>query len=93
MKLGAVYPGQPAEAPFATRRGLSAMVTLAKSIQDELDPAGYSQLLEDPVDVVPNGMFLYVKLLSDFTVLQSVGDEMVRIFFATREQGHCVGII
>jgi len=75
------------------RRGLSAIVTLAESIQDELDPAGYTQLLEDPVDVVPNGMFLYVKLLSDFTVLQSVGDEMDRIFFATRQQGHCVGFV
>ena len=33
------------------RRGLSAILTLAEGIQDELDPVGYTQLLEDPVDV------------------------------------------
>jgi len=75
------------------RRGLSAIVTLAKSIKDEPDPAGYTQLLEDPVDVVPDGMFLHIKLLSNFAVLQSVGDEMDHIFFATRQQGHSLGII
>ena len=75
------------------RRGLGAIVTLAEGIQDELDPAGYTQLLEDPVDVVPDGMFLYVQLLTNFTVLQSVGDEMNHFFLATRQQWHSLGII
>jgi hypothetical protein len=60
---------------------------VAKYIKDELDSAGDSQLLEDPVDVVPDGMFLHLKPLSDFAVLEAVGDEANHIIFATGKQG------
>ena len=59
-----------------------------KHIKDKLDAAGDSQLLEDSVDVIPDGMFLYFESLSDFAVLQAVGDEANHIFLATRQQGH-----
>ena len=62
-------------------------------IKDKLDAAGDSQLLEDSVDVVPDGMFLHFKTLSDFAVLQAVGDEADYIFLATGQQGYSFGII
>ena len=40
-------------------RRLSAAIPTTECIKEELDSAGDSQLLEDPVDVVPDGMFLY----------------------------------
>ena len=66
---------------------------MIKYIKDELDPAGDSQLLEDSVDVVPDGMFLHLKPLSDFAVLQAVGDEADHIFLATGQQGYSTGIV
>ncbi len=75
------------------RRSLRALVTLAKGIQDEFDPAGHSQLLEDSVDVVPYGMFLDLELLSNFAILQAVGDEMNHFFFAACQEWHSVGIV
>jgi len=66
---------------------------VTKYIKDELDPAGDSQLLEDSVDVVPDGMFLHLKPLSDFAVLQAVSDQTDYIFFATGQQGYSFGII
>jgi hypothetical protein len=72
---------------------LNATVTLTKCIQDEFHAAGYSQLLKDPVDVVPYGMFLYFELLSNFTVLQAVRDEMDDFFLAMGQQGHLIGFV
>jgi hypothetical protein len=74
------------------RRSLTVIVTLAKSIQDEFNAAGNSQFLEDPVDIVPYRMFLYLELLGNFAVLQAVGDEMNHIFLASRQERHSVGI-
>ena len=62
---------------------LIAALPVAKHIKDEFDPAGDFQLLEDSVDVVPDGMFRHLKPLSDFAVLQTVGDEADHIFLAT----------
>jgi hypothetical protein len=53
---------------------LVAAIPVTKHIKDELNSAGDSQLLEDSVDVVPDRMFLNLKPLSDFAVLQAVGD-------------------
>jgi hypothetical protein len=66
---------------------------VAEYIKDKLDSAGDSQLLEDSVDVVPDGMFLHLKPLSDFAVLQAVGDEADYIFLATRQQGRSTGVV
>jgi hypothetical protein len=74
-------------------RCLIATIPVTKHVEDKFDPAGDSQLLEDSVDVVPDGMFLYSKPLSDFAVLQAVGDEADHIFFAARQQGYSFGII
>jgi hypothetical protein len=60
---------------------------VTKYVKDELDSAGDSQLLEDSVDVVPDGMFLDLKPLSDFAVLRAVADKTDRIIFATGQQG------
>jgi len=62
---------------------LNATIPVTEYIKDELDSAGDSQLLEDSVDVVPDGMFLNFEPLSDFAVLQAVGDETDYIFLAT----------
>jgi hypothetical protein len=66
---------------------------VTKHIKDELDSAGDSQLLEDSVDVVPDGMFLDLQSLSDFAVLQAVGDEADHIFLAAGQQGRSTGIV
>ena len=71
---------------------LLATIPVAKHIKDKLDPAGDSQLLEDSVDVVPDGMFLHLKPLSDFAVLQAVGDEADYIFLAKGQQGCSRGL-
>ena len=42
-------------------RCLIAPIPVTEYIKDELDSVGDSQLLEDSVDVVPDGMFLYLK--------------------------------
>ena len=54
---------------------LIATIPVTKHIKDEFDPAGDSQLFENSVDVVPDGMFLNLKPLSNFAVLQAIGDE------------------
>ena len=65
---------------------LVAAIPVTKDIKDELDSGGDTQLLEDSVDVVPDRMFFYLELLSDFAVLQAVGDKPDHILFATRQQ-------
>ena len=65
---------------------------MAEDIKDQLDPAGNPQLLENSVDVVPDGMFLHLEPLRDFAVLQAVGDEADYIFLATGQQGCSMGI-
>jgi hypothetical protein len=66
---------------------------VTKYIKDEVDSGGDSRFFEDSVDVVPDRMFLHLKPLSDFAVLHAVGDEADRIFLATRQQWHSLGII
>ena len=66
---------------------------MAKNIKDKFDAAGDSQLFEDSVDVIPDGMFLDLKPQSDFAVLQAVGDQADHIFFSARQQGHSLGIV
>jgi len=66
---------------------------VAKHIKDKLDSAGDAQLLEDSVDIVPDGMFLDLKPLSDFAILQAVGDEADHIFLAAGQQGRSTGIV
>ena len=71
---------------------LAAAVPVTKHIKDELHAAGDSQLLEDSVDVVPDRMFLYLELLSDFAVLEAVGDEADYIFLTTRQERYSLGV-
>jgi len=66
---------------------------LAKSIQDEFDPAGNSQFVKDPVDVVSYGMFFHLEFLGDFAVLQAIGDEMNHFFLPTCQEWHSVVIV
>ena len=70
-----------------------ATIPVTKHIKDELDPAGDSQLLEDSVDVVPDRMFFYSELLSDFAVFEAVAHKADYIFLATRQQGHSLGVV
>jgi hypothetical protein len=58
---------------------------VTKYIENKFNSAGDSYLLEDSIDVVPDGMFLNLKPLSDFAVLQAVGDEADHILLATRQ--------
>ena len=71
---------------------LTATIPVTKHIKDKLDSAGDSQLLEDSVDVVPNGMFLHLKPLSNFAVFQAIGDETDHVFLAAGQQGRSMGI-
>jgi hypothetical protein len=60
---------------WLTSRGPTASsLALAERVQDKLDATGYSQLLKDPVNVVSNGVFLYVESLGNLTVFHAVGD-------------------
>jgi hypothetical protein len=72
---------------------LIATFPVAKNIQDKFDSVGYSQFLEDSVDVVSDGMFFHFESLSDFAVLQSVCNEANYVFFAARQKRHSLGII
>jgi hypothetical protein len=38
-----------------------ATTAVTKDIKHQLNPTGYSQLLKDSIDVVPDGMFLNLK--------------------------------
>ena len=77
----------------AGQASLTATIAVAKHIKDKLDSAGDTQLLEDSVDVIPDGMFLHLKPLSDFAVFQAVGDEADYIFLAARQQRYSFGTI
>jgi hypothetical protein len=59
------------------RCSLIATIPLTKHIKDEFDAARDSQLLENPVDVIPDRMFLHPEPSSDFIVLHAVGDRAV----------------
>jgi hypothetical protein len=76
---------------ISIRHFLIFVVALAKSIQDEFHAAGYSQLLKDSADVVPDGMFLYFEDLGNFAVLQAVRYKMNHFFLAMGQQGHSIG--
>ena len=69
----------------------SALIPVAEGIKDELDSSGNSQLFEDPVDVVPDGMLLHFEPVGDFAVLQAISDEANHVFFPARQQGHSRG--
>ena len=71
---------------------LIATIPVTKHVKNKFDSAGHSQLLENSVDVVPYRVFLYFELLSNFAVLQAVGDEANHIFLATCQEWHSVGI-
>lgn len=60
-------------------------VTLAEGIENELDSAGDPQLFENAIDVIPDGVFLDLQLLSDFAVFQTVGDQANHLFLTARE--------
>ena len=66
---------------------------VTEHIKNEFNSAGDSQLLEDSVDVVPDRMFFYSELLSDFAVLHAIGHKADYIFLATRQQGHSLGVV
>src|ERR1700722_2689759 len=72
---------------------LHAAVTLAEGVQNKLDPAGNSQLFEDAINVVSYGMLLDLELLSNFTVLQAVGDQTHDLFLPACQERHPVGIV
>jgi hypothetical protein len=57
---------------------------MAERVENQLDPGRHSEFFEDPIEVVPHRMFLNLKPLSDFAVLQAVGDEMDHFFLAAR---------
>jgi hypothetical protein len=72
---------------------LASTIPVTEHIKDELDAAGDSQLLEDAVDVIPDGIFLHPQPLSDFAVLHAVGDETDHILLATGQERHSFGIV
>jgi hypothetical protein len=69
------------------------LTPLTKNRKDKLDSSGDSNLFEDSVDVVPDGMFLNLESLCDFAVFQSVGDEANDIFFAASQKGHSLVVL
>jgi len=98
VRLASQFVPECAEtiASSASNRRLIATIPVTKHIhtyKDKFDPAGYSQLLENSVDVIPYGMFLYFELLSDFAVLQAVGDEANHISLATRRPGNSAEMV
>jgi hypothetical protein len=70
-------------------RGVALSLPLAKCVQDQLDAAGYSQLLKDPVNVVSDGVFLHVECLGNLTVFHAVGDQASHFLLATRKERLC----
>ena len=55
---------------------------MAESVADQLHSVRYSEFFKYPIEVVPYRMLLNFKPLSDFAVLQAVGDEMDHFFLA-----------
>ena len=64
---------------------LLATIPVAESVENQFDPCRHPKFFEDPIKVVPHRMFLNFKPLSDFAVLQAVGDEMDHFFLAARQ--------
>ena len=91
-----IFAASPCSAKRTFDWGRARRVTtlpLAEYLRDKFDSAGNSQLFKDSVDVVTDGMFLHRKPVSDFAVLQTVGDEANHIFFAACQQGHSFGVV
>ena len=57
---------------------------MAECIQNQLDSGRNSKLFENPIEVIPYRMLLNFKPLSDFALLQAIGDEMNDFFLAAR---------
>jgi hypothetical protein len=76
-----------------TQGSLTAIFPVTKYLKDKFNSAGDTQLFEDSIDVVPDGVFFHFELLSDFAVLQAFGNQANYLFFATRQKGHSVHII
>jgi hypothetical protein len=74
-------------------RRLPAVIPTAVRIENQLDSGRHSKFLENPREVIAYRMLFNFELLSDFAVLQTVGDEANHLFLATRQQGHSAGII
>jgi hypothetical protein len=66
---------------------------MAERIQNQLNSVRHAKFFEDPIEVVPYRMLLNFKPLSDFAVLQAVGDEVDHFFLAARQWRHSVGIL
>ena len=71
---------------LGSRRGLVVLIPLVERIQNQLDAAGDSQLIEDPVQVVSDGMLGDVEFLGNLSVLHAVGDQLDYIFFTASQQ-------
>jgi hypothetical protein len=71
---------------------LAVATPMAEHIKDELDPSGDSQLFEDPVNVVPDGVLLHFEPVSDFAVLQAIGDEENHVSLAASQQRCAMGV-
>jgi hypothetical protein len=64
------------------RTPLIATIPMAEGVENQFNAGRHSKLFEDPIEIVPYRMFLNFKPLSNFAVLQAVGDEMDHFFLA-----------
>ena len=67
-------------------RCLNVMITLAKSIQNEFDPAGNSQLVENPEQVVLDRVLGQLQALSNLAIGQSLRHAADHIRFSCGKQ-------
>jgi hypothetical protein len=64
-----------------------------EGVQDQLDTTRHSQLFKDPVNIVPDGMFLHVESPGNLTVFHAVGDQSNRFLLAVGEKRYAVEIV
>ena len=75
------------------RSRLIVLIPLIESMKNQLDAARNSQLIEDSVQVVSDGMLGNSKSLGNFAVLHAIGNQPDNILFAPREERSTHGII
>ena len=72
---------------------LIILIPLVERVKNQLDAAGDSQLIEDPVQVVPDRVLGNFEPLGDFAVLHAIGHQADHIFLAARQQRRAIGTV
>src|SRR5580658_297892 len=77
---------------FPRRKNHAIRGGVAESHEQEFDPAGDAEFVEDAEKIVFYGVLAELHTLGDFAVGKSLGEKADDLEFALREQIHAVGV-